>query len=399
MALRGKKKACRFYAKERRRKRTSHQLALQSERKRNPHKKADCVRLHIDGNRDFSIAVMATMSAGKSTLLNALIGMRLLPTQCTSCTAGVFSIVDNDGAGAFRMRGRNDAGNYTRWEPATVDRLSAMNDGRFSRVEIEGDLRRISNFQKHRAVFIDTPGPNNSCDKSHAEILHGVLRSKGFSAIIVVLNAASLHTTDEYALVAEIGRFVKKHKKTTSVLFVLNRVDALFHGGECTRPLGDILKSVRMFLSAKCGFENPVVIPTWASLALDCRQLLNAPKFLESLDEDAEDDLWLAIRKAQTHRCELQHEIEKICCEVNLSIQEGACAATKEVVLPKTNAILSIEDLMAADVSSGIPAVESWVEQQLRLYVSRKNAPKLQDKKFSSVKSRRKNKKKKRTRK
>lgn len=393
MGLRGKKKAGAFYAKLRRLKQSSPMPPVLDKRKNRPHNKINSASSGVRGTKTFSIAVMATMSAGKSTLLNALIGERLLPTQCTACTAGVFSVVDNDEAGVFRVRGVNGAGNYTRWDLATADRLSAMNDGRFPRVEIEGDLRRISNFQGHKVVFIDTPGPNNSCDKTHAEIMRGVLESNSFSAVIVVLNAASLHTTDEYALVAEIGRFVKKHKDTTSVLFVLNRVDALFHGGECTRPLSDILIGARKFLSERCGFENPVVIPTWASLALDCRQLLNVPGFVGSLDEDAEDDLWLAVRKVHTHRMELQQEINRICDEVHLSVRTIKPTAVIDVVLPKTNVKMPIDALIEADTLSGVPAVESWAEHQLRRFVSRKSELQSPGKKISRKKNKNKTRK------
>jgi hypothetical protein len=45
-------------------------------------------------NKDFNVCVVATMSAGKSTLLNALLGTKLLPAKQEACTAIITRIKD-----------------------------------------------------------------------------------------------------------------------------------------------------------------------------------------------------------------------------------------------------------------------------------------------------------------
>ena len=52
----------------------------------------------------YSVAVVATMSAGKSTLLNALMVEDLLPTNIMACTSTVFAIIDDDKAEKFMGR-------------------------------------------------------------------------------------------------------------------------------------------------------------------------------------------------------------------------------------------------------------------------------------------------------
>lgn len=54
--------------------------------------------------KTYSVAVVATMSAGKSTLLNAMVGHRLLPARNEACTASVCRIEDCDELPAFRGR-------------------------------------------------------------------------------------------------------------------------------------------------------------------------------------------------------------------------------------------------------------------------------------------------------
>lgn len=47
-------------------------------------------------NSVFPINVIATMSSGKSTLINALLGKKLMPSKNEACTATITEILDND---------------------------------------------------------------------------------------------------------------------------------------------------------------------------------------------------------------------------------------------------------------------------------------------------------------
>ena len=47
-------------------------------------------------SRDFEVCVVATMSAGKSTLINALLGQKLMPSKQEACTAIITRLKDND---------------------------------------------------------------------------------------------------------------------------------------------------------------------------------------------------------------------------------------------------------------------------------------------------------------
>src|SRR5699024_7374310 len=46
-------------------------------------------------NSVFPINVIATMSSGKSTLINALLGKKLMPSKNEACTATITEILDN----------------------------------------------------------------------------------------------------------------------------------------------------------------------------------------------------------------------------------------------------------------------------------------------------------------
>ena len=52
--------------------------------------------IKINEKRIFPMAVIATMSSGKSTLINALLGKEILPNSNAACTALNYSILDDD---------------------------------------------------------------------------------------------------------------------------------------------------------------------------------------------------------------------------------------------------------------------------------------------------------------
>ena len=309
------------------------------------------------------------MSAGKSTLLNAMIGRSLLPTSCLACTSSIFSIVDVDGASDFEVR--SNARGRAKWIRADKSILAAMNSSARSTIELRGDLPGIANFRRGnvRVRFIDTPGPNNSENIAHSKLLYKALSGFDYSAIVFVLNAASLHNTEELEALRQVKKFVDRRKGDVEVVFALNRMDAFFCGGECNKSLSDVLVGTRKFLLEKVGFDKASVIPSWAVLSLRCRQLLHDMAYASTLDEDDEDELIFAIRKLYTH----QAEIEKTGTISSGHIWLGKSRLGKgpsRIVLPNSGKCISCDELMFADSLSGVPALEKWIEGKMKHHFS-----------------------------
>ena len=60
-------------------------------------KQPDVIRtFEMAKSRDFEVNVVATMSAGKSTLINSFLGQKLMPAKQEACTATITEIKDND---------------------------------------------------------------------------------------------------------------------------------------------------------------------------------------------------------------------------------------------------------------------------------------------------------------
>jgi len=319
--------------------------------------------------KTYSVAVVATMSAGKSTLLNAMIGRSLLPTSCLACTSSIFSVVDVDEAHEFEVRS-NERGR-AKWIPADRKTLAAMNTSGRTNIELRGNLPGIANLKRGgiRVKFIDTPGPNNSENVVHGVLLRNALKKADFSAVIFVLNAASLHTTDELSLLRHLNDLLCRRKGRVSVAFVLNRMDAFFHGGECNKSLSEMVSSTRMYLQEKLGFNNPAVIPTWAALSLECRRLLHEENYVDSLDEDEEDAIILGMKKIQTHRT----EIEDATLVSQLKRDAPSGSARGDVIFRYSRMRVSRNDLINADRLSGIPMLEQWAACQMARHFRAEN--------------------------
>lgn len=75
-------------------------------------------KLNISMNRVYPTLVVSTMSSGKSTLINALVGTELLPSMNRACTARAVAIMDNDLKTQFEIHAADKNGNYSHIDKA-----------------------------------------------------------------------------------------------------------------------------------------------------------------------------------------------------------------------------------------------------------------------------------------
>ena len=117
-----------------------------------------------------NIAVCATMSAGKSTFVNALLGRDVLPVRSEATTSKITSVYDNDNS--------NSLIGFVDVNGKIIDRcldtnLSIINgwndDSNVSRIYLQGNLDGIGNNGIIAALH-DTPGTNYSGDNTHHDI-------------------------------------------------------------------------------------------------------------------------------------------------------------------------------------------------------------------------------------
>ena len=223
-------------------------------------------------NQDFLVNVVATMSAGKSTLINALLGKKLMPSSQEACTATISEIQDNDRE-IFEAQAFDKNGNlYATSNDLDLDTMKEWNSNeKISKIEIEGDIPFVK-ADDTRLILMDTPGPNNSRDEAHKETTMRALSESSKTLVLYILNATQLGTNDDNNLLNMIAESMKVGGKQSKdrFIFVVNKLDTFDPEEDDVKSA---LDSVRNYLEGK-GIENPNVYPASAKVALDIRTVL-----------------------------------------------------------------------------------------------------------------------------
>ncbi|WP_159556256.1 dynamin family protein [Alcanivorax sp. S71-1-4] len=221
-----------------------------------------------------NVLVAATMSAGKSTLINALIGTELLPAMNEATTAcHVYVQNENRKSGFYGGALRDDG---------RISRISSLKEGDIKKWNSIKGIKKIGvkgQFQgrlKYRdgLVFHDTPGPNNSQDVNHASVVFDVAKRVPIDTFIYVINATQVAITDDRNFLDEIISNLHGGIKSPPI-FVLNKIDML--DPEKGEDVGAACKGVQAYLVER-GFKDPIVVPCMAEIALCARKRINKEK-------------------------------------------------------------------------------------------------------------------------
>lgn len=223
----------------------------------------------------FDISVIATMSSGKSTLINALLGTELLPSQNEACTAAITRISDNDQlseyyATAYKDNSGTIAAPKQKVTLAVMEELNKRND--VSIIDIEGNIPGIPS-SRVRLRLVDTPGPNNAMDANHRRLTNSIIKNTR-GIILYVMNIDNLGTDDDETLLRSVSEEMKKQGKQSRdrFIFVLNKCDRIQDAEKGT--LKQMINHTRSNLQ-KFQIEDPTIIPTSAALALVIRRYLS----------------------------------------------------------------------------------------------------------------------------
>lgn len=195
----------------------------------------------------YHILTTATMSAGKSTLINALSGKNISRTQNMACTGKIHTII----AKPFED-GIVSEDDYELHIHATQDDLMDDHaDNKSGKILVSTYFN--GSLGGRRIILFDSPGVNSSDNPEHTRISQHILKSRKYQLLLYVLNATQLSTTDEELYL----RMVRQKMGDAQILFVLNKTDALLTEEE------NVCASIQRqekFLQG-IGFKEPVICP------------------------------------------------------------------------------------------------------------------------------------------
>ena len=240
---------------------------------------------------EFEVNVVATMSAGKSTLINSLLGQRLMPAKQEACTATITEIKDND-SDHFSAKVYDKSGKLIETHPELtyeiMDRLNA--NPAVSKIRVEGNIPFVT-AEDVALVLVDTPGPNNSRDPEHRAATYRMLSESSKPVVLYIMNATQLAVDDDNNLLKHVAENMKVGGKQSRdrFIFVVNKLDDFKKGED---SVDAALKKVRDYL-ADNGIENPNIYPASALTALNIRTIL------AQSDDDDDDDVYEAKGKVR----------------------------------------------------------------------------------------------------
>lgn len=232
----------------------------------------------INKNRIFPMVVLATMSSGKSTLVNALLGEQILPSRNEACTAKAYFILDDDQDGEVKIYVTYKNGDTAVYEKNVAEELEKANsDDEVTDILIRGHVKGVLNTDKS-LLIVDTPGPNNSRDETHQQVMIDVMKKIKGGLILYVLNATQLGINDDKYLLEIIKDYIKENSKV-KVLFVINKVDLLDEEKE--ESVGQFVEMANEYLQHN-GINNPQIIPVSALAASLFKKVLNKEELTRS---------------------------------------------------------------------------------------------------------------------
>jgi predicted GTPase len=256
-------------------------------------------------NSDFEVNFVAATSAGKSTLINALLGRKLMPSKWEACTSVITKIKDNDSKNYSAVVYDKDDNEIERHNNLTLETMNRLNSNPVvSTIKIEGDIPFVTNNDVS-LVLVDTPGPNNSRDPAHYETTHGMLAKSSKTLVLYILNAGQLGINDDSSLLNTVANSMKAGGKQAKdrLIFVINKLDDYRKGEE---SIENALKKTRQYLEDK-GIENPNIYPAAALPALDIIRFLSDD---HGLSEDDKDEMEMMVKKFNRNE-EFHFEDEK----------------------------------------------------------------------------------------
>ncbi|MFJ8234195.1 dynamin family protein [Ureibacillus sp. NPDC094379] len=311
-------------------------------------------------NSEFEIAVIATMSSGKSTLINSFLGTDLMPSKNEACTAKISRIYNTPAAVGFSAvahkletgsQGEEYYVPFKSINEASLKDFDTFNDDpEIAMVEIKGNIPSISSG-KMNLVLVDTPGPNNSMDGSHREHTLKVIKSDDKPMVLYVLNATQLRTDDDFALLRTVADAMAVGGKQSKdrFIFAVNKADVF--DPEKNEYLSDAIENVRVYLEQQ-GIKNPNIYPVSAQTAKVIRKAQNGED-LTRQEKHALVNIDLFLEEETMHLNDYAPLSPSLKNSINQQIQSAQNSGDKE---------------LEALYYTGVPSVEAAINEYLDKY-------------------------------
>ena len=268
------------------------------------------------------LIITANMSAGKSTLINALIGKPVARTSQEVCTGGVCYLYN-----------KPDEDEQIALETNTITLNASEED--LCKYEWDGHISMASYFKRTsghvpRLCIIDTPGVDAALYKVHSERAHNALLNDMYNLVLYVVNPTRLGTDAEKKHLKWIAHNLQDKK----IIFVLNKLDEY---RDYSDSISESIDGLREDL-LKAGFKNPLICPISAYFSY----LIKLKMAGVTLSEDEEDEYAVYAKKFMRSSYDLSSYYDGVQCSPNDS---------EEIVLSKHAGLYGLEKIIYGEMN------------------------------------------------
>lgn len=211
-------------------------------------------------SRKRRITFTATMSAGKSTLINAIVGRELSYAKKAACTATVMSINSSPSKGKLMNILCNDEVHTMQ----TEQDVRAFTKGLETPCSICACF--LSPLTKQKITLIDTPGVNSSQNPKHKKVTRDELTGSNTDVLVYVIPVENYGSDGDF----EHLTYIRKKVQYKEILFVVNMIDSCDLEDD---SVDEIVANIKEHLES-IGFDNPMVCPMSAKAGMLIKQAL-----------------------------------------------------------------------------------------------------------------------------
>ena len=304
-------------------------------------------------NSIFPVNVIATMSSGKSTLINALLGINLMPSKNEACTATITEILDIDDPSFSAVVYDEDGVALQEVPHLTYEIMNELNDNaNVSRIAAEGDIPFLD--AKSTALMRET-----------FALSFRAINNDSNNLILYVLNGTQLSTNDDASLLHYVADQIKKGGKQVRdrFLFVINKMDDF---NPETESIEKAVLSAKRDL-ASFGIEDPQIFPCSAFAALQLKtELANID--IDNLTRNEKKQLSVSARDAIGM-------IEKLLDFESMHLEQYSTlspSAQQELNFRLSRAIEEDDTKEQALIYSGIYSIEAAITAYVKKYAKTK---------------------------
>lgn len=207
----------------------------------------ECIRSNVAFSRKkpYKLLVTATMSAGKSTFINALVGNQIASTSNLACTGRLHYIYGKPTDD--RLISKWDQQIYLDAQKTILDKKEDNHE----RISYES-VFYSGGLKGKQCMILDTPGVNSAEYQRHGQCTKDAILNGSYNALIFLINYEHIGTDDEL----EHLLFIKQNVDSSiPIIFCVNKIDSK---KKSDASLLDKLTDINAYLTEQ-GFSNPVI--------------------------------------------------------------------------------------------------------------------------------------------